>query len=292
MLELEQARPIVKRALDLGINFFDCANVYSDGRTEEIVGELLKGYREDVIIATKVRLPVGDGPNDEGLSRIHMLKQIEASLKRLQTNYVDLYYIHRWDDDTPIEETLRTFDGLVKQGKIRYPGASNLWAWQLAKALWTSDHLNLERFEVMQIHYNIGYREHEREVIPLCKDQEIGIVTWASLGKGIYSGKYKQVPSSPTSRYHLESRMVPWYYGNPEQIAILDRVEEIATQKGVKPAQISLAWLFHKGVTSPIVGFDRVEYVDEAVEATELKLSSSDIEYIEEPYKSREIIEL
>jgi len=292
MLELEQARPIVKKALDLGINFFDTANVYSDGRTEEIVGELIKDYRDDMILATKVRLSVGDKPNDEGLSRVHILKQIDQSLERLQTDYIDVYYIHRWDDETLIEETLRTLDGLVQQGKVRYIAASNLWAWQLVKALWTSQTLGLERFEVMQIHYNLSYREHEREVIPLCQDQGLGIVTWGSLGKGILSAKYKQIPDASNDRYHLESRMVDWYYSRPEQRTILDRIEEVATEKGVKPAQISLAWLLHRGVTAPIVGFDRVEYVDEAVEAVEVKLSPSDMEYLEEPYHPREIIEL
>ena len=174
-LGINEARPIVKRALDLGINFIDTANVYTNGRSEEILGELLKDCREEVIIGSKVFYPIGEGPNEGGLSRIHILQQIERSLKRLQTDYIDLYHTHRWDDTTPIEETLRTLDNLVHQGKVRYLGTSSMYAWQFAKALWTSDKHGLARFETMENHYNLVYREEEREMIPFCQDQKIWI---------------------------------------------------------------------------------------------------------------------
>src|SRR5438876_855787 len=187
MVELEKAKPIVKRAVDLGMNFFDTANLYSNGRSEEIVGELLKGHRDDVVIATKVRLKVGEGPNKEGLSRHHILQQVRKSLKRLQTDRIDLYQIHRWDYGTTIEETLLTLNDLVRQGTVGYIGASSMWAWQFAKALFTSDHFGIARFVSMQNHYNLCYREEEREMIPLCKDQGIGLIPWSPLARG-FSG--------------------------------------------------------------------------------------------------------
>ena len=175
MLEIDRARPIIERAFDLGINFFDTANSYSKGRSEEILGEVLEGRRQDIIMATKVWGEMGAGPNDRGLSRRHIMRQIEDSLHRLKTNYVDLYQIHRWDYSTPIDETLSTLDDLVHMGKVRYIGASSMWTWQLAKSLWVSDKLGLVRFESMQNHYNLCYREEEREMIPLCMDQMISL---------------------------------------------------------------------------------------------------------------------
>ncbi len=189
MIEIDKARPIMKRAIDLGINFFDTANVYSNGRSEEITGELLKDYRDDVVIATKVYNEMGDKPNEWGLSRLHVMAQIEASLKRLQTDHVDLYQNHRWDYETPIEETLKTFDDLVRQGKVRYIGASSMWAWQFAKALAVSDRLGLERFVSMQNHYNLAYREEELEMIPLCRDEGIGLIPWSPLALRILNGE-------------------------------------------------------------------------------------------------------
>jgi len=288
-LGLDEARPLVQRALDLGINFFDTANAYSKGRSEEITGELLKDYRDDVVIATKVYFAMGDGPNDRGLSRVHILRQIERSLKRLQTDYLDLYQIHRWDYDTPIEETLHILDNLVHQGKVRYIGASSMWAWQLSKALWTSDRLGLVRFESMQNHYNLAYREEEREIIPLCQDQRMGLIPWAPLGGGFLTGKYKrgQPVDTPRSRNTLLGER----YFQPEDFDVVERVEDIATDKGVKPAQIALAWQFHKDyITAPIVGVSRIEHIEDAVEALDVKLSPDDIKRLEEPYQPHRII--
>jgi aryl-alcohol dehydrogenase (NADP+) len=200
-LELEDARPIINRALDLGVNFFDTANVYGGRRrSEEIIGETLKGRRDDVIIATKVFFPMGDGPNDHGLSRIHIYNQINESLARLGTDHVDLYQIHRWDRQTPIEETLVTLNDLVRQGKVRYIGASSMWAWQLEKALWTSKMLGLERFVTMQNLYNLNYREEEREMIPLCTSEKVSLIPWSPIGGGFLTGKYKRGGESPQTR--------------------------------------------------------------------------------------------
>jgi len=286
MLEIDEVRPIIKKALDLGINFFDTANVYSRGRSEEIIGELLKDYREDVIIATKVYGKMGEGPNDRGLSRLHILRQIEGSLKRLQTDYVDLYQIHRWDYETPIEETLRTLDDLVHQGKVRYIGASSMWAWQFAKALWTSDRLGLERFVSMQNHYNLCYREEEREMIPLCKEEGIAIIPWSPLARGFLTGKYRRdkEPESVSERYKSD-RWLRERFFRPEDWDVLDALLQVAAEKGVPPAEVALAWLFEKGVTAPIVGVTKVEHVEQAVESLEVKLTPDDIRRLEEPYK-------
>jgi len=290
MSEFEGAKKIVKRSLDLGINFFDTANTYSHGKSEEIVGDLLKDYRDDVIIATKVYFPMGDGPNERGLSRVHMLKQIEDSLKRLQTDYVDLYQTHRWDYDTPIEETLRTLDNLVNQGKVRYIGASSMWAWQFAKALWTSKRLGVVRFESMQNFYNLCYREEEREMIPLCQDQGIALIPWAPIARGFLTGKYKRDVKPDSLRYKHGAYLKEQFF-RPEDFDVVERVEEVAKEKGTTPAKIALAWLFHKThITAPIIGFSRIEHVDDAVEALEIKISPKDTEYLEAPYKPHEVM--
>jgi len=290
MLELDQARPILQRAVDLGITFFDTANVYSRGRSEEITGEVLKDYRDNLVIATKVHGVMGEGPNERGQSRVHILKQIEASLKRLQTEYVDLYQIHRLDYEAPIEETLRTLDGIVRQGKVRYIGASSMYAWQFSKMLWTSEKLGLVRFVSMQNHYNLCYREEEREMIPLCQDQKIALIPWSPLARGFLSGKYRRDLEPDTVRYRSETSLMRNRFFRPEDFDVVNRVVEVATEKGVKPTQVALAWMFHKDhITAPILGVSRVEHVEEAVEALEVKLSSSDIERIEEPYQPRAI---
>jgi len=279
----------VKRALDLGINFFDTANYYSNGRSEEITGELLRDYRDDVVLATKVYFPMGERPNQQGLSRVHILRQINASLRRLQTDHVDLYQIHRWDYETQIEETLRTLDYLVRQGKVRYIGASSMWAWQFAKALWTSDRLGFEQFVSMQDHYNLCYREEEREMIPLCSDQGIGILPWSPLAKGFLSGKYKR-GEKPNSKRFKSDELLNERFFRPEDFDVVERLEEVAKDKGVSPAQVAISWLLHKGVTAPIVGPTKAEHMEEAVAAIDVKLSEDDMRRLEEAYKPHRVI--
>jgi 1-deoxyxylulose-5-phosphate synthase len=293
MLEIDRARPIVKRALDLGINFFDTANVYSQGRSEEIVGELLKDVRESIVLATKVRFEVGSGgPNDSGLSRLHIMREVDKSLKRLQTDRIDLYQIHRWDYDTPIEETLRTLDDIVTSGRVRYIGASSMFAWQFAKALFTSDLLGIARFVTMQNHYNLCYREEEREMIPLCMDQKIALIPWSPLARGFLSGTYKrneEKDHGSSVRYRSDELLSQRFF-KPEDFDVLERAEEIAKEKGVSTSQLALSWLLHKGVTAPIIGATKIEHIEEAVASVELKLSADDVKRLEEPYKIHPIL--
>ena len=284
MIEIDRARPIVKRALDLGINFFDTANVYSRGRSEEIIGELLRDWRDEVIIATKVHGEMGDKPNQRGLSRLHVMQQINGSLKRLQTDHVDLYQIHRWDYDTPIEETLHTLNDLVHQGKVRYIGASSMWAWQFALALFTSDRLGIESFVTMQNHYNLCYREEEREMIPLCHEEGVGLIPWSPLARGFLTGKYRR-GETPNSLRYKSDKYIAGRFFRPEDFDVLERAEEVAKEKGVTVAQVGLSWLLHKGITAPIVGATKIEHIEEAVNAIELKLSNDDVKRLEEPYK-------
>ena len=288
-LEIDEARPIVKRALDLGINFYDTANYYSDGRSEEITGELLQDYRDDIILATKVYFPMGEKPNQHGLSRVHITRQVEDSLRRLRTDRVDLYQIHRWDYETPIEETLRTLDNIVRQGKVRYIGASSMWAWQFAKALWTSNRLGLEGFVSMQNHYNLCYREEEREMIPLCRNEGIALLPWSPLAKGFLSGKYKR-GEKPNSKRFKSDELLGERFFRPEDFDVVERLVELAKEKSVSPAQVAISWLIHKGVTSPIVGPTKVEHVEEAVASIDVKLSHDDIARLEEPYKPHRVI--
>lgn len=288
MVEIDKARPIIKRALDLGVNFFDTANVYSNGRSEEIVGELLKD-RDDVVIATKVRLSTGQGPNKEGLSRYHIMSQARKSLKRLKTDRIDLYQIHRWDYATPIEETLSALNDLVRQGTVNYIGASSMWAWQFAKALFTSDRLGLARFVSMQNHYNLCYREEERDMIPLCKDQGIGLIPWSPLARGFLTGRYKRGQTPDSARYRTDKYFAERFF-RPEDFDVVERAEEVAKEKGATTAQIALAWLLHKGVNAPIIGATKVEQIEEAVAATDIKLSDDDMKRLEEPYKTHRIL--
>jgi len=289
MIEIDKARPIVKRALDLGVNFFDTANVYSAGRSEEIVGELLKDHREDVVLATKVRLSTGEGPNKEGLSRYHIMDQVKKSLKRLQTDRIDLYQIHRWDYSTPIEETLVPLNDLVRQGMVNYIGASSMFAWQFTKALYTSDRLGIARFVSMQNHYNLCYREEEREMIPLCKDQKIALLPWSPLARGFLTGRYKRGKAADSPRYRTDKYFAERFF-QPEDFDVVERVEEVAKEKGVTPSQIAVAWLLHKGVCAPIIGATRVDHVEEAVSSLDVKLSADDMKRLEEKYKPHRII--
>jgi aryl-alcohol dehydrogenase (NADP+) len=285
MLDIERARPIIERAYDLGINFFDTANVYSLGRSEEITGEVLKDYRSDVVIATKVFFPTSDGPNDQGLSRLHIMNQIERSLRRLQTNHVDLYWIHSWDYNTPIKQTLSTLDDLVRQGKVRYIGASNIWARQLAKALWTSDKLGLERFEGIQNHYNLCFREEEEEMNPLCRDQGVSIIPWSPLARGFLAGRYKRGETPESVRYESDPNLRARFFKS-EDFDVVEQVERIANEKDVTCAQVALSWLFHKGAI-PIIGVTKVEHVEAAVESLDVRLTKDDMNQLEAPYRAR-----
>jgi len=263
--------------------------VYSLGRSEEIVGELLHDVRDEVVIATKVRLKMGDGVNDSGLSRFHIMRESARSLKRLKTDRIDLYQIHRWDYDTPIEETLLALNDLVRQGKVLYIGASSMFSWQFEKALCLSDKLKLARFISMQNHYNLCYREEEREMIPLCKEEGIAILPWSPLARGFLSGKYRRGQNPDSARYRSD-QLLPSRFFKPEDFDVLERAEELAKEKGVSVSQISLAWLLHKGVTAPIIGATKVEHIEEAVAATDLKLSSDDLRRLEEPYKLHPVL--
>jgi aryl-alcohol dehydrogenase-like predicted oxidoreductase len=289
MIEIDRARPIVMKALDSGINFFDTANVYSGGRSEEILGELVRDRRDDLVIATKVYGKVGQGSNDSGLSRYHIIREIDRSLKRLQMDHVDLYQIHRWNYETQIEETLVALDDVVRSGKSRYIGASSMYAWQFAKALFTSEQLGLARFVSMQNHYNLLYREEEREMIPLCKDQGIGLIPWSPLARGFLTGKYKRNETPSSLRYKGDPLFAQRFF-HSEDFDVEESVEALASEKGVKASQVALAWLLQKGVTAPIIGVTKVEHVEDAVGAVELKLSSDDLKRLEEKYKIHPIM--
>jgi len=288
-IELDQARKIVNRAIDLGINFFDTANVYSLGRSEEITGECLKPYRDNVVIATKVYFPMGEGQNMSGLSRRHITQQIRGSLKRLQTDHVDLYQIHRWDYDTPIEETMRTLDDVVRLGFSHYIGASSMFAWQLLKSLHVSERLGLEKFVTMQNHYNLLYREEEREMIPLCREEGIGLIPWSPLARGFLTGKYTRNERPLSKRYESDKYLSERYFTR-EDFDVVDRVVSLAKEKGVTPSQIALSWLLHKGVTAPIIGASKAEHVEEAVRAVDIKLETDEMKRLEEGYKPHPII--
>ena len=278
---------IIERAVDLGINFFDTANVYSRGESEEILGDALADYdRDELVVATKVRGEMGDDPNASGLSRKAIERELSNSLERLGMDAVDLYQIHRWDHETPIEQTLRTLDDAVRRGRVRYIGASSMWAYQFADALHTSESLNLERFATMQNHYSLAYREEEREMLPLCAKEEIGVIPWSPLAKGFLTRPLDRVDATKRSRTEPLFRERADLYIGGGGGEINARVEEFAEEKGVTMAQIAIAWLLHRDpIDAPIIGATKVEYVEDAVEALGVSLSESDLDYLEEPYQ-------
>ncbi len=292
ILEEDESRPFIKRAVEAGINFFDTANVYSNGVSEEVTGRLLREFarREEVVIATKVFFPYNDKPNQGGLSRLHILRAAEDSLRRLGTDYIDLYQIHRWDYDTPIEETLEALHDLVKSGKVRYIGASSMHAWQFTQSLYLADLHNWTRFVSMQNHYNLVYREEEREMIPLCTDQGIGLIPWSPLARGFLAGNRTREKSGETTRAQTDDLAHKYYYLDAD-FEVLDRAIELGQRHGYSSAQIALAWMLHKpGITSPIIGASKMRHLDEAIAALDIQLSDKEIAYLEEPYQPHPVI--
>jgi aryl-alcohol dehydrogenase (NADP+) len=286
----EAARPFIRRALEQGINFFDTADVYSQGASEEILGRSIRDFakRDQVVIASKVHGAMGDGPNDKGLSRKHIMTAVEASLRRLGTDHIDLYQIHRFDPDTPVEETAEALDNLVRSGKVRYIGASSMFAWQFMKALSIQAREGLARFQTMQNHYNLAYREEEREMMPLCVDQGIGVIPWSPLARGRLAGsKSAGTRRSTTDEY--QNRL----YNRQEALdmPVIERCAEVAKERGVPPSQIALAWLLSKpGVVAPIVGASKPHHLDDAIAATDLTLSAEEIARLEELYQPHPIV--
>jgi 1-deoxyxylulose-5-phosphate synthase len=283
-LDEETSRPFLRRALELGINFFDTANTYSDGTSEEIVGRALRDFarREEIVVATKVFFPWRKGPNGGGLSRKAIMTAIDASLKRLGMDYVDLYQIHRWDERTPIEETLEALHDLVKAGKVRYIGASSMYTWQFSKALYLADRHGWTRFATMQNHYNLIVREEEREMLPLCAAEGIGVIPWSPLARGRLTRDWEE-SSSRSETDQVSKRL----YTKTEEAdrRVVERVAEIARKRGVPRAQVALAWILHKpGVTAPIVGASKPHHLEDAVAALAFELSGDEISALEEPY--------
>ncbi len=290
-LDEATSRPFIQRALELGINFFDTANVYSNGRSEEIVGRALRDFaasRDEVVIATKVFFPMSDRPNDGGLSRKHILSSIDASLKRLGTDYVDLYQIHRWDYNTPIEETLEALHDVIRSGKARYIGASAMFAWQFAKALFTADLHGWSRFVSMQPHYNLIYREEEREMLRLCADQGVGVIPYSPVAKGLLTRKPNK-ERNETLRAQTDDVGRRMY--TEADLTIAQRVSEVAEARGVPMAQIAMAWVLSKPVvTAPIIGATKPHHLDDAVAALAVKLAPDEIKHMEEAYQPHTVL--
>jgi aryl-alcohol dehydrogenase-like predicted oxidoreductase len=285
VLDEEASRPFIKRAVELGITFFDTADMYSLGASEEVVGRALRDFaeRDEVVIATKVYQPMSQGLNDRGLSRKHIMKSIDRSLRRLGTDYVDLYQIHRYDYETPLEETLEALHDVVKAGKARYIGASSMWAWQFMKALGIQERRGWSRFVTMQNHYNLVYREEEREMIPLCRDQGVGLIPWSPLARGFLTGNRPKGEEPATLRGRTDTISHALY--NEGDHVVVERVGGLAASRGVSNAQIALAWLLAKpGVSAPIIGASKMYQLEEAVAALELSLSAEEIRLLEEPY--------
>jgi aryl-alcohol dehydrogenase (NADP+) len=286
VLDEDASRPFIKRAIEHGINFFDTADMYSAGVSEEVVGRALKDFatRDQVVIATKGFWPMGEGPNDRGLSRKHLMNAIDGSLRRLGVDYVDLYQIHRFDPDTPIAETLEALHDIIKAGKARYIGASSMSAWQFAKMLFTADEHGWTRFATMQNHYNLVYREEEREMLPLCLEEGVGVIPWSPLARGFLAGNRRKSDFGETSRARTDKFAHELYYTDSD-FAIVERVVEVAARLGVKPVQVALAWMLTKPViTAPIVGASTLSHLDDAVDALKVQLSAEDVALVEGPY--------
>ena len=286
VLEEEESRPFLQRAMDLGINFIDTADMYSLGVSEEIVGRAIRDFgpgRDRLVIASKVYQPMGDDPNLRGLSRKHIMYSIDESLCRLQTDYLDLYQIHRFDYTTPIEETIAALDDLVRAGKVRYVGASAMFAWQFTKMLYTADRLGRARFVSMQNHYNLVYREEEREMLPLCREEGVGVIPFSPMARGFVSGNGETVRSQT-------DELTKKYYGASDY-AVVDAVTTVANAHGVSNAQVALAWLLHQpGVTAPIIGASKPHHLEEAAAALQLKLSVEELQALAAPYQPHGVL--
>jgi len=285
-LDDDASRPLLQAALDAGINFLDTANVYSDGTSEEIVGRALADYgrRDDIVLATKVHGRMRKAPNGAGLSRKAVMAEIDASLRRLGTDYVDLYQIHRWDPKTPIEETMEALHDVVRAGKARYLGASSMWAWQFAKAQHVAERNGWTRFVTMQNHYNLLYREEEREMLPLCLDQGVGAIPWSPLARGRLTRPWDEA----TARSETDEFGKTLY--REEDRAIVELVAEVASARGVSAAQVALAWVArHPAVSAPIVGVTKAAQLDDAIASVELELTDAEVARLEEPYQPHEV---
>jgi aryl-alcohol dehydrogenase (NADP+) len=293
VLDEEPSRPFFRRAWEAGINFYDTADIYSDGASEEVLGRALRDLaapREQVVVATKVFHPMGPSANERGLSAKHIRHALDKSLKRLQLDYVDLYQIHRFDATTPVEETLTALDAAVRAGKVLHIGASSMYAWQLAKMIRTSKELGLARFVTMQNHWNLVYREEEREVNPMCRDEGLGLLPWSPLARGFLAGNRTANGDGETSRAKTDDFAHKMYYQDAD-FAVVDRVTEIATKRGVPNARVALAWLLRQpGVTAPIVGASKAHHLDDALAAVELKLDPAELTALEEPYRPHPIL--
>lgn len=292
VLDEEDSRPFIQKSLELGINFFDTANAYANGVSEEVTGRALKDFakRDEIVLATKVFFNYGEKPNQGGLSRKAIMQSVEDSLRRLDTDYIDLYQIHRWDYDTPIDETMEALHDLVKSGKVRYIGASSMFAWQFSKAQYLADLHGWTRFISMQNHYNLVYREEEREMIPLCLDHDVGLLPWSPLARGFLVGNRTRDKGGDTKRAKSDEYGHSLYYQDMD-FEIVDRVAAKAKEKDVSPAQIAMAWLLHKtGVVSPIVGATKMKHLEEAVAALEIELSEDDMTALEDLYQPHPIL--
>ena len=288
----DASRPFIRRAVEAGINFFDTADMYSRGVSEEILGRALREFttRDQAVVATKAFFPMGEGPNDGGLSRKHLFESIDASLRRLGTDHVDLYQIHRFDPHTPIEETLEALDDIVRSGKARYVGASSMYAWQFARMLHVAERRGWTRFVAMQNHYNLVYREEEREMLPLCRAEGIGVIPWSPLARGFLAGNRVRPAGSEgarggeTLRAQTDEYAHDLYYAESD-FRVVERLVELARRRGATPAQVALAWILHQpGVTAPIVGTTQIEHLDTLVAALDITLDDDECRLLEEPY--------
>ena len=293
VLDEAASKPFIRKAWEAGINFFDTADIYSKGESEVVLGRALREIaipREQVIVATKVFNPMGDTPNERGLSRKHIMHAIDASLKRLNLDYVDLYQIHRFDHTTPIEETMEALDAVVRAGKALHIGASSMYAWEFAKMLNTSDRRGLTRFTTMQNHYNLIYREEEREMIPLCLDEGIGLIPWSPLARGFLAGNRSKDDKGETTRAKSDDFAHKMYYDDSD-FTVVERVTEIAKARGVSNAQVALAWILHQpGVTAPIIGASKPHHLDDAIKALDLRLDEDELKRLSEPYRPHPIL--